>query len=68
MKCGWTYVSLHVVKTSIEISQHLRKVLATDQRAGPGRIQSASDWLQVLVILEILFDISSEHSDAFLLG
>ena len=61
-----TYVSCHVFQTVVEPSEHFRELLAPHKVSCSRRIQSPRDWLQIIVVFQVVIEPVSQPSDPFL--
>ena len=60
------YMSCHVFQTVVEPSEHFRELLAPHKVSCSRRIQSPRDWLQIIVVFEVVIEPVSQPNDLFL--
>ena len=58
----------HVLQTLIKSCKHFREFFAPDKISCARSIQSSCDWLQVVIVFEIMLKLISQTGDPLLLA
>jgi hypothetical protein len=54
----YTHMRGHILQTYIEPREHLREFCTSDKPASSGCVQPSRDWFQVVVVLQVCFEVT----------